>query len=1249
MISGFFRLSVFLLILALIASVVAVSTSARQALSLLSDYGYAAYLGVQDTNTTAYFFACMRDGVCSDNFATAWKHAYPTGLLIGVAVLVLVVIGLGIAYRATRRRKFDPATGRWSTIRDLKKRGYYYNPRDPKQRGYAGMHPSGKMLRVPEHIRFSHSLVLGGPGARKSTGYHWQNILQDADDGVSVIVFDLKFPDPTGGFVSALPYFEKKGYDVYAFTPYSDVTHNLPLVADAVDEMVARDIAEMLIPPSEDGNAGFFRNTERSILAGLLMHTAHCNISLTELHSIVLGGPKTIRSFINGGSKYKAAVPMALDMVGALLNAEPKDQQGLARGIEGKLQFFANENLGKATRLSDDPWLNIPLDQIGKKKSFLYVGLPQKYIDGGSGKLLLQLIKRMIDSALSETAYQNFGKVPNPVSFYLDEFPSFGKLPNVESNFATMRSRQVAYHLTLQNISQGKAIYTDAGFKSFFTSNFQTIMLFPSFIKFEDAQYISQILGNTMTTMYGDSQSTGGLHDTTSHNERESTRPLVTIDEMQTWPANEAIVILNGVPHTRVIVPGIWEKRSGGVRNPYYAAFSQLDQRLDVDQYIQGLVDRTKKVHVQQKLQERRALIAEIKAAHAPAEPETITVTASSSSASEAAEPPTLNTTSAARRKRTSDDPLNVMPDPSTVTAVATAEGRKVVPRDAINQLVSHIATISASVKVDGNRKKKRIKQMMVPTEVIHNLFKPDQVDTLIEEGYFQQKDHYMLVQLDKDGLLQPHFAKWLLKQLPQNPGKDVDYNEARDAFFKGVESILDNDLDLELEINGRTREIQRVKFNLYAMPEELREKYQDAWVAHEMMRIRSGMAFGTQRIFRAAHSRLRNRLLDLYDARRGKTTPAEPAQAAAAAVPKQTPAKQAPERTERTPTQRPQPQGGTPSQGSAPQQRQPQPAVSTPTAVKQPTAATAAAAQAPTDAVTNVTPPAAATAQQTPSASQRPMPAAEQQTPAEPAPAVQTPPTQAPAAQGKAISPTLQAFQQRKQNASGQPPAASPVTTGAQRPTNQGGRQANRTTAQPETNGQATDFTWWPRPNASNPSRSDYVLIPTDSAFKKKLRNFIVLKSGNLLKPDMSPSQVTNCIGRQTPSRYILHPETYAQQADQPALPELGSIGVERRTMKLNGGVVDAIIIDPDALRKSGNEQARATLDWFNAHTNRIDGHPFRDESEPALRGLSYEPGILTIDQRELNQITEVPNEYAGLDNSLPVGPVIRVYTGAC
>src|SRR5690606_32255022 len=200
--------------------------------------------------------------------------------------------------------------------------------------------------------------------------------------------------------------------------------------------------------------------------------------------------------------------------------------------------------------------------------------------------MFLQLIKRSIDNELGEISRENAGVFPIPISYYLDEFANFGPLPDIGADFATMRSRRLSYHVTVQNMAQGAAVYGHQEWESFYRSNFQSVLIFPRYIRFGDADLFSKFAGNLTTIEQSTSDSKGGLESRTSVSTREVSRPLMSTEEMKEWPQAEGVAFLNGVAPVRVILPRLDESNVRGYKNPYHDDYRRIPERLNPYEWI---------------------------------------------------------------------------------------------------------------------------------------------------------------------------------------------------------------------------------------------------------------------------------------------------------------------------------------------------------------------------------------------------------------------------------------------------------------------------------------------------------------------------------------------------------------------------------------------------------------------------------------------------------------------------------------
>jgi type IV secretory pathway TraG/TraD family ATPase VirD4 len=548
--------------------------------------GWSRYIGRAHDPLLPWMVGCMWRAPCQRAFFYGFRKVYPIWIPIaGIASLYAAGIFRIVADRARERQKVLPGAARWARERELRHliRGEKGSP----LRGYLGiLAPEKKprfwadpqVLRIPERLRCSHCLVVGGPGARKTTGYHKPNVLADALDGVSVVLFDLKYPDPESGFLDLVPFFVPRGYDVQMFLPFDQTTLVLPLLSDVRTLEDAYDLTDMVLPvPQREHPSNFYRNLERQLFVSLVLGVAndhrrspddpyHGPPSFRRILRLCLSGIREIERYVHTHPDARVRSACA-----GLFDVEERLLGGIAAGVAGMLQLFDDDRLERATAPVSDPRLVVDLQGIGERPTLLYIGIPQERVQGGRGQLLLQLIKRAVDRALLQTADRHGGKCPQHVSVYMDEFRAMGYLPNVSEVMATMRSRRVCYHLSLQNRAQGEELYGVAGFRSFFVNNVQTVIIFPRYLKFEDAQYFSDALGY----MTVEQLSTGFTRRTFevmsgSRTEwmRDVLRPLLPPEEYPDWPDAAGILFTTGVRPVKVLFPRMDEDTVMGMRNP---------------------------------------------------------------------------------------------------------------------------------------------------------------------------------------------------------------------------------------------------------------------------------------------------------------------------------------------------------------------------------------------------------------------------------------------------------------------------------------------------------------------------------------------------------------------------------------------------------------------------------------------------------------------------------------------------------
>jgi type IV secretion system protein VirD4 len=561
--------------------------------------GWGSFLNLETTAPGVFFMSCLSNVECRQPFFQFWLQNYPWWFAAGgFALLVLSTVLMFVIDSLPKGVEKAPGGAKWASDSDLRPllnepKGPYGSP----LRGYLGHTVSGKLLRVQENKRNAHSLIIGGPGSGKTTRYFKENLLMDALDGQSCIVLDLKYPDARGGFFDVVPFFEKQGFDVQLFVPFDEKSLSLPLLAGADTFEGASDFARMVVPIDLEGGDGeFYRNQERKLLVGLVMAlTRKGETSMRKLYRLLVAGRASVAKFVQEHADAEVK-----ELFKSFFELDDGKLAGIINGLEGKLQIFYDEGLDKATTKSDYPWENVDLDALGTKKSLLFIGIPQEKLLSGDGKLLLQLIKRTLDRALLKNARANNGSLPIATSFYLDEFPSFGELPNMEENFATMRSYRVGYHVAIQNRAQLESVYGRETANALLTNLFQHIVLFPRYLKFDDATFFSEALGEmTAIEESRGRRASVALLDLQQNqvNRKEVALPLMSPEEMMAWPDAVGVVIANGMPPIKTLMPRLDETHVQGRRNQLHQYYHQLQTKFDVVQMRNNLILRR---HAQQ-------------------------------------------------------------------------------------------------------------------------------------------------------------------------------------------------------------------------------------------------------------------------------------------------------------------------------------------------------------------------------------------------------------------------------------------------------------------------------------------------------------------------------------------------------------------------------------------------------------------------------------------------------------------------
>lgn len=395
-----------------------------------------------------------------------------------------------------------------------------------------------------------HVFIMAGSGSGKTYKLVTPNALQ--------LLGNYVFTDPKGElFRRFARFFERHGYDV-AILDFRDEAHMMsscrynPLVY-CNDITSINHVVELFIENTtgekSTGDQTYFINMERAAytaITGLFVfmfkengNGADCTLPNLIDYLLMLKAEKTdgvaaldivfgdvddsrtlpgftsFKSFIL--SKYRDRGPSVLydESVPevAVLNSyslfktAAGDSETMANVISScasRLQILNNPAVRRLLSADD-----LDLRTMGSRKRALFIAkLDRK---GPYDFIAAMVLDQLFHIAAAQADGSPSGHLDIPLWCILDEVANIGKIPNLNSHFATMRSRWVNLVAIVQNGEQLKAVYGDKESKSIRSNS--GVFCYMGGGLLEDCEQISKEMGTTtrITTTYSQTTSaTGG-------------------------------------------------------------------------------------------------------------------------------------------------------------------------------------------------------------------------------------------------------------------------------------------------------------------------------------------------------------------------------------------------------------------------------------------------------------------------------------------------------------------------------------------------------------------------------------------------------------------------------------------------------------------------------------------------------------------------------------------------------------------
>ncbi len=383
----------------------------------------------------------------------------------------------------------------------------------------------------------SHNLVIGSTGTGKTQCVIHPLVKILAKKGESMIV-----TDPKGEiYRESCSLLKQKGYQIVILNfrdPQRGNTWNplhLPYKlyktgnTDKAMELLDDLAANILYEESSANKDPFWEKTSADYFAGLSLglfedaKEEEININSISLMTTVgeerYGGRSTyIKEYFNSKDPAGAAYTCASGTIFA-----PEETKGsILSTFRQKIRLFSSrENLSEMLSQND-----FDIDSIGKQKTavFMIIQDEKKTYHALATIFIKQCYEALIDVAQNTPK----GQLPVRTNFILDEFANMPPLKDITTMITAARSRLIRFTMIIQNFAQLDSVYGKDDAQTI-RSNCNN-MLYLLTTELAALKEISELCGDKMVKV--------GKGD----KEREETRPLATVADLQRMKQFEAVV-----------------------------------------------------------------------------------------------------------------------------------------------------------------------------------------------------------------------------------------------------------------------------------------------------------------------------------------------------------------------------------------------------------------------------------------------------------------------------------------------------------------------------------------------------------------------------------------------------------------------------------------------------------------------------------------------------------------------------------
>ncbi len=378
-----------------------------------------------------------------------------------------------------------------------------------------------------------HNLVIGSTGSGKTQTIVKPLVNVLAKKGESMII-----TDPKGEIYKySANYLKERGYNIVVLNfrePQRGNSWNplsLPCSyykagnADKAIELLNDVALNILYDPKNKSDSDFWEKSAADYFSGLALglfmdaDVKEVNLNSINVMSTVgeerYGTSNYIKEYFN----MKGEKSNAYMFASSTINAPSDTKGGLLATFRQKIRNFSTgEALSEMLSYSD-----FDMRKIGNGKTAVFMIIHDEKKTYHS--LMTIFIKQCYET-LIDVAQENGGKLPVRTNFILDEFANMPPLNDVDAMVSAARSRDIRFTFIIQNFAQLNDVYGE-NVAEIIKGNCGNIVYLIS-TEMKALEEISKLCGEVKVT---------------DEKDKNATRPLITITDLQKMKLFEAILI----------------------------------------------------------------------------------------------------------------------------------------------------------------------------------------------------------------------------------------------------------------------------------------------------------------------------------------------------------------------------------------------------------------------------------------------------------------------------------------------------------------------------------------------------------------------------------------------------------------------------------------------------------------------------------------------------------------------------------